>query len=186
MRIKTVLVIVASLPVSELRNRRGPALTHNIEVRIFSHDSFAPVSSRLLLVIWICVHSETVKTGIFYPPYSPLYEILEYIWIIKVHIHHRRDEPSAFLDIKVLLRCIRVHIGRECDIGSCVCLELMNPVLERKVLHPPMLSTAMVWHDVHDDTNPLLIRLLHKGPVKLVITESWVDMIVIGSSISMI
>ena len=43
MRVKAVLVGVAALPVGKLRDGRGPALSHNIEVRIFVHDCLAPL-----------------------------------------------------------------------------------------------------------------------------------------------
>ena len=43
MRVKAVLVGVAALPVCELRNGRGPALSHYVEVRILVHDCLAPL-----------------------------------------------------------------------------------------------------------------------------------------------
>ena len=137
-RIEAVLVLVSTLPVCKLRNRNSPAFSHDVEVRILVHDSLAPLSHRLLLVVRICVHAESIEVSPLDPPDGPLLEILEDERVVKVHVHHRGVEPSAFLDIEVLLRSIRVHVGREHDVRAGISIEHMIPVLERCVLHPPM------------------------------------------------
>ena len=73
-----------------------------------------------------------------FPMPEYLLEIFEKIWVIEVHVDHRSVEPAALLNIKILLRCIRIHIGRECDIRSGICIKHMVPVLERNVFHPPV------------------------------------------------
>ena len=101
--VESVLVHVVILPVCKLRDRRSPALAHYVEVRIFLPHSSTPLAHRVLLVIWICIHTESVKARIFNPPCSPLLEILKHIRIVKVHIRHRRHEPSALLHVQILL-----------------------------------------------------------------------------------
>ena len=86
--VETVLVFIAALPVCKLRDGRSPAFADNVEMRIFIQDSLAPTAHRLLLVVRIGVHSETVKAGILYPPYGPLLEILESKRIVQIHIRH--------------------------------------------------------------------------------------------------
>ena len=186
MGIETVLVGIAALPVGQLRDGWGPAFADNVEVRVFVHDGLAPVSSRLLLIIRVCIDTESVKTGILDPPYRPLYEILEHIWIIEVHIHHRRHEPAAFLNIKILPGCVRVHIRREGYVGTCICIELMDPVLERKVIHPPMLGAAMIRHHVHDYAQSLFVGLGNERTVEFVASEARVDMVIIRCGIAVV
>ena len=186
MRIKTILVRIAALPVSKLRNRSCPDLTDNVEVRILIHHSSAPLGHRILLIVRISVHSESVKTRPLYPPDSPLLEISENIRVVEVHIHHRSVEPAALLNVKVLLGSIRIHIGREGNVRTGVSVEHMIPILERSVLHPPVSRTRMIRNDIHNDLEILLVSLLYILLEKIVCTETRVDMIIICTSISVV
>ena len=185
-RVEAVLVLIVSLPVCKLRNRSCPALAHDIEVRILVHDSGTPLRHRILLIVWICVYSESVKISPFDPPDRPLLEIFQHVRIVEVHVHHRCVEPAALLDIEILLRSVRVHIGREYDIRTCVCIEDMIPVLERDISHPPVSRTCMVRNNVHDDLKALFVSLLYISAEKVVVTESRVDMVVVCTCITVV
>ena len=62
----------------------------------------------------------------------------------------------------------------------------MHPVLERKVVHPPVHIAAMVRNDVHDYSQSLLASLVDEGLVEFVRAEARVDVIVVRSCISVI
>ena len=102
-RVEAVLVLVAALPVCKLRNGSCPALAYDVEVRILVHHGLAPLRHRILLVVWICIHTESVEVSPLDPPDCPLLEILEHERVVKVHVDHGGVEPAAFLDIEVLL-----------------------------------------------------------------------------------
>ena len=48
----------------------------------------------------------------------------------------------------------------------------MHPVIERHILHPPVLSAAVVGHDVHDDLDSVLMRDIHHLLIEGVVTET--------------
>ncbi len=88
MRVETVTVGVAALPVSELVDVGVPALPYYIKVGIFIHHGFAPLAHRDFLVVRIGVHAQTVLSGIFCPPNRPLLEIFQHERIVEIHIRH--------------------------------------------------------------------------------------------------
>ena len=184
--VETVFIGIAPLPVGKLGNRGGPTFAHDVELWVLLHHRLAPVAHGYLFVVGVGVYTETVEVGILNPPDSPLDEVVECVGIVEVHIDHRGHKPSALLDVEVLGRGVRVHIGREADVGAGVGVELVYPILEREVLHPPMLGAAVIGHDVHDDLEVALVGLAHKFAVEGVAAEAWVDAVVVGSGISVI
>ena len=62
----------------------------------------------------------------------------------------------------------------------------MHPVLERHLLHPPVLSAAVVGHDVHDDLDSVLMRDIHHLLIEGVVAETGVDIIVVRACITVI
>ena len=68
----------------------------------------------------------------------------------------------------------------------CIFRELMDPILEQKVLHPPMVSTAVVRHYVHDHLQALIVG---PGNIFLVLgiaSETRIDPVVVTAGIAMV
>ena len=186
MRVESVPVRISALPVCKLRYRRSPALSHYIESGIFFQNGSAPFAHGLLLIVRVSVYPETVQTGIFYPPYGPLLEILQYERIVQIHVRHGRHEPSAFLKIQVVFRCIRIHIRGKAYIRPGIFRKDMHPVLERQVLHPPVRGTAMVSDNIHYDFKSFFMSFPDKFPIKTVRSESRVNTIIVGAGIAVV
>ena len=184
--VEAVAVRIVLLPICELRDGGGPALAHNVEMRIFVGYSLAPAGHRFLFVVRIGVHPEAVQTEFLNPPHSPLYEIVEYEWIVQVHIRHRRHEPAAFLNVEVVLGSVGVHICREADVGVGVFRENVYPILERQVLHPPVGGSAVVGDYVHYDLEAFAVGCLHIFGIFFIVTETGVDVVVVGAGIAVI
>ena len=106
--------------------------------------------------------------------------------IVKVHVRHGRHEPAAFLQVQVIFRGIRVHIGGEADVSSRIFRKNMDPILERKVVHPPVCSSAMVCHYVHYHFQPVFMSLSDKIPVQFIRAETRVDMVIVGAGIAVV
>ena len=106
--------------------------------------------------------------------------------VIQIHIRHTWHEPAALLNAQIAFRGVRVHIGRETDVSSGVGRELVYPVAERQVPHPPMLCTAVICHDVHYHLEALFVSSIHHLAIHLVVSETRVDMIIVRAGIAVI
>ena len=62
----------------------------------------------------------------------------------------------------------------------------MVPVLERRVVHPPVGGAAVVGDNVHDDLDAFLMRFLHKQLIVLVVAETGVYVVVVGAGIAVV
>ena len=186
MGIEAVPVGIVLLPVGHLRDVHVPALAHNVHLGIFVRHGLAPLAHGFRLVVRIGVHPESVQSGVFRPPDGPLLEILEHEGVLQVHVRHGRDKPAALLALQVPLRGMRVHVHGEERIHLHVGLVHMVPVLERRVLHPPVGGAAVVGHNVHDHLEPTLMRLLNKGLVQRIVSEPGVYMIIVRAGIAVV
>ena len=160
-RIEAIVVLMISLPISYFRSRTRPAFAYDIDMRIFVANGFAPIRCRHFLIIGIRIYAQTIQISIFNPPDCPLLEILQEVGIVKVHIGHVGVKPTGIVDIAVIFRCIDIIRGRKYIVGLRIGAELMNPILIREILHPPMRQTAMVGHHIHNEFQAFLMRHLH-------------------------
>ena len=185
-RVEAILVHIITLPICELRNRRGPHLTNNIEVGVLRHNGLAPLAHRHLLVVGVCIHAETIQIGVLDPPYSPLLEVVEQILVVEIHIGHRAVKPSALHLIEVRLRGVEIHICRECPVRLRIFRPLVGPIREGLVLIPPMRRRAMVGNDVHNNLQTAVVALLDILLEELVATEAWVYEVVVAARVAVV
>ncbi len=71
-------------------------------------------------------------------------------------------------------------------VGIEIRLIHVDPVLERHVLHPPMFSAAMVGDNIHNHFQAMLMCHVHHLPIKGIVTEARVDVVIIRARISMV
>ena len=64
--------------------------------------------------------------------------------------------------------------------------ELVDPVLIREVLHPPVGTTAVVRHHIHNNLDALLVGFLNHFFVQFVGAVARVDMIVVRASVAVV
>ena len=185
-RVESVAVLVAALPVCQLRDVARPALAYDIYVGILLAHGPAPLAHRLLLVVGIRVHTQTVQIGIFDPPYGPLLEVLQQVWVVEVHVGHRAVEPAALLYLKIGVRCVGVHVCGEEVVGARILREAVYPVLEGHVAHPPVGAAAVVRDDIHYHLQAAAVALRNERTVQLVRPETRIDMVIVGAGISVI
>ena len=62
----------------------------------------------------------------------------------------------------------------------------MDPILERKVFHPPVGCSAVVGHHIHYHLQSLLMSLLHILLIEFVRTHTRVNMIIVCAGIAVI
>ena len=152
------------MPVRYCWSRTGPTLAYDIDIRVLLSDGFKPLAARNPLDIRIGIHTQTVQIRELNPPYSPLLEILQQIGVLKVHIRHRFIEPAAIAELTVVLRGIDIVVGSEDIIGIGELGELVDPIRIGQVFHPPMSSTAVIRHHVHQYLQSFLMsQLYHLG-----------------------
>ena len=185
-RIKAVEVLCTALPISDSRRRTSPAFTYNIDIRELITNRFEPIRSGLFLNIRIGVHAQSVQVSVFNPPDGPLLEILQQVGILEVHVRHWTIEPTAVTQLTVVFRGIDVIVGSEHVIGGCELRELINPILVRQVLHPPVRCTAVIGHHVHQYFQAFSVRLLNHLCVEWVRTVARVDVIIIRASVAVV
>ena len=113
-------------------------------------------------------------------------EVAQGVLVVEVHIDHRGYKPAALLNVEVLLRGIGVHVGGEADVGAGVGVELVYPVVEGEVLHPPMLGAAVVGDDVHNHLDALAVGLRHEFAVEGIAAEARVYLIVVRGGIAVV
>ena len=75
---------------------------------------------------------------------------------------------------------------RELTVCSGIRRELMHPIFERKILHPPMLAATVIGHDVHNDLYAFLMCLFHIFLVKVICSEARVDLVVVRCRITVV
>ena len=81
---------------------------------------------------------------------------------------------------------MRVHIHGEQGVHLHIGLVHVIPVLERRVVHPPVGGAAVVGDNVHDHLEPLLMRFFHKQLIVLVVAEAGVYVVVVGAGIAVV
>ena len=86
----------------------------------------------------------------------------------------------------IVLRCVDIIVGREDIVGVGELRELVDPVLIREVLHPPVGTTAVVRHHIHDDLDTFLVCTAYHLAVEFVGAVARVDMVVVGACIAML
>ena len=185
-RVEAVLVGIAALPVCQLRDRRRPAFAHDVEIGVFPAYGRAPLAHRHLLVVGVGVDAEPVQAGILDPPHGPLLEILQHIGIVEVHVGHRRHEPAALLQVEVVARSVGIHVRREADVRPGVFGELVYPVPERQVFHPPVARAAVVGDDVHNHLQPVLVGFADELPIQFVRAEPGVYAVVVAAGVAVV
>ena len=62
----------------------------------------------------------------------------------------------------------------------------MDPVLERKIIHPPVAGATVVGHDVHYHFQTLLVGFGDIFPVLGIAAETWVDAVVVATGIAVV
>ena len=184
--VESVAVHRPVLPIGQLGDVVCPDLAHYVDVRILLAHRGTPLGHRHLLIVRISVHAQAVKVGIFDPPNSPLLEILQQIRVVEVHVRHRGIEPSALHVVPVDAGRIGIVLHREIAVGVRILRPLMDPVRERKVLHPPMRITAVVGHDVHDHLDAALMAFAHELAVHLIVSEAGIDAVIVTAGISVV
>ena len=184
--VEAVLVGVVLLPVGQLRDVVIPAFAHDVQVGILFQHGLAPLAHGFGLIVRIGVHAQTVQVGVFHPPDGPLLEILQDKGIVQVHIRHGRYEPAAFLTVTVGLGGVGIHIHGEQGVHLHVGLVHVIPVLEGRIVHPPVSRAAVVGDNVHDHLQAVLVAFGHKGLVQGVVSEAGVDVVVVGAGIAVV
>lgn len=141
------------LPIGDGGRVIDPALADDVDVRIFVADGCDPVGDGVFVAVRKSVDAQAVEVGVFNPPYRPLLEILQGKGVAEVHVGHGAVEPAARIQLAVVFAGVRVGLGGDGEVG--VNGELVYPIAERQVLHPPMRSAAVVRDHVHYELHSL-------------------------------
>ena len=184
MAVKAVLIGCATLPVGQLRHALCPALAHDVQARVLVHDGLTEARAGHLLVVGIGVDADAVEAAPLHPPDGELLEVLQHEGVIEVHVGHRGGKPAALLIVEVLRGGVWVHVRGEADVGAGVLGELMYPVVEGEVLHPPVGSAAVVGHEVSDNLDAEGMATADILAIEVVGAVAGVDVVVVGAGVT--
>ena len=181
-----IRVTCIGLPVCHLRGGTCPALAYDIDTGILVAYGFGPLGDRHFLVVRIGIHAQSINIHSLNPPDCPLLEVFEHVGVVEVHVWHRGVEPTAVHTQEISLRGVRVGCGRELPVRTCECRVLVNPVVVRQIVHPPVCRATMVRHNIHNDFQTFVMGCVDECAVQFVATVARVDMIVVGAGVAVV
>ena len=173
-------------PCRETAAYRIPCLACDVELRIFVHGGLAPLRCELCIHVRMCILADAVDSCILDPPCRSLDEIVAYERIPLVEVRHSPVEPSVCKELLLRRCCVRVHLGPFLVAGRDKCVVEIEPVACRKVLHPPVRTSAMVEDHVHYHLESLLMRLVDHLDVFFHRTEARVHIIEVCDRIAVV
>ena len=174
------------LPVRQARRIRHPRLRHNCQIRILRHHPSAPLRHVLLVGIGIRIHPDAIDPRVLHPPERILYQIICQPLIPLIQIRHIHHKPTLHRSIPIQLRVVRIAHRRRSEIGRPHLLQIVNPVVPRRVHCQPMMRAHVIVNHIHNHLHPAIVRRLHQCAILLIRTKPPIHLVHIGRCISMI
>ena len=120
------------------------------------------------------------------PPDRILNQIIRHKRILLIQIRHGRNEPAIRLHFCVKLGNMRI-LNRLTAVGRRHKFAIkINPILKRKILHPPVAIATVVQDHIHDEFDPFLIGFLGQLSVLLIRPKTRINQIMIRDRIAMV
>jgi len=117
----------------------------------------------MLIAVWVCIHTDSVQSCKLNPPYTILYEVVSKEWVTLIQIGHVTIEPA--IGHKAAIGNGSVGVKGSWDAVVCTFVIGVNvkPALHGYILHPPVLTSAMVENHVLNHLKTLCMSLSIKS-----------------------
>ena len=113
-------------------------------------------------------------------------EVLRHQRIVLVQVRHRRHEPAVVELAAIRLGPVRVDAQRLAVVGADVAVPLVDPVVARQIVHPPMVQPAVVDDHVHDEADAASPSRFRQRQEFLVRAEARVHAVEISGGIAVV